>query len=185
METLPMDTLIILGGLLVIFVVLSVWKKFGAKPRPEKSQPMRTHRAAEKRAPPVSEGHGGRIQSLEVAANLPGPGEYNLKVVGTSKYQPALDAICGGKTDEGQELKVRAVLIHEDENPYDKNAIRVDIEGRTIGYLSRGDARSYRKQLSELGHPGITAACSAMIVGGWDDGEGDAGDYGVRLDLPT
>ena len=128
---------------------------------------------------------GGRTRRHEVAANLPGPGEYNLKAVGTSKYQSALDEICGGKTDEGQERKVRAVLFHEDDNPHDKNAVRVDIEGRTVGHLSRSDARNYRKQLSALGHPSITAACSAMIVGGWDRGHGDAGDYGVRLDLPT
>jgi hypothetical protein len=127
----------------------------------------------------------GRNRRNEAAANLPGTGAYNLKVVGTSNYQSALEKICGGKTDEAQELEVRAILIHEEDNPHDKKAIRVDIDGRTVGYLSRNDAREYRKQLSDLGQPGITAACSAMIVGGWDDGDEDVGSYGVRLDLPT
>lgn len=118
-------------------------------------------------------------------ANLPGPGTYSADIVGESKHQSTLEAICGGRTDEGHEKVVVATLVHEDDNPYDKKAIRVDIGGRTVGYLSRENARQYRKRLKEAGHPGITATCSAMIVGGWDRGDGDTGHFGVKLDLPT
>ncbi len=127
---------------------------------------------------------GGR-SGIEAQANLPGPGTYSVDIVGESKYQSALEAICGGRTDESQEKIVVATLVHEDNNPYDNKAIRVDVESHTVGYLSREDARQYRKSLKAAGHPGITATCSAIIVGGWDRGDGDIGHFGVKIDLPT
>jgi len=118
-------------------------------------------------------------------ANLPGPGAYALDIVGESRYQAALAHICGGRTEDGHNKIVQATLIHEDTNPHDNQAIRVDIEGRTVGYLSRENARQYRQMLQKAGHPGITATCSAVIVGGWDRGDGDTGHFGVKLDIPT
>jgi hypothetical protein len=114
-----------------------------------------------------------------------GTGAYAVEVVGESKYQMALEEICGGRTEDGVDLIVEAVLIHEDDNLYDDQAIRVDIARRTVGYLSRINAREFRMQLAKAGHPGATAACAARIVGGWDCGPDDRGYFGVRLDLPT
>jgi hypothetical protein len=127
----------------------------------------------------------GGTKKPETIANLPGPGTYSLDIVGESKYQSTLEKICGGRTEEGHEKIVQATLIHEDDNPYDNKAIRVDIDGMTVGYLSRENAREYRTRLKEAGHPGITATCSAIIVGGWDRGARDRGHFGVKLDLPT
>jgi hypothetical protein len=79
---------------------------------------------------------------------------------------------------------VEATLVHDDNNPYDNKAIRVDIAGMTVGYLSREDARQYRKLLEEAGYAGIPAICPAMIVGGWNRGGDNIGHFGVRLDLP-
>jgi hypothetical protein len=112
-----------------------------------------------------------------------GPGEYGIDVVGESSYQKALSFICGGKTQQGHDKIVEAILYHEDDIPYDNQAIRVDINEKTVGYLSRKLAREFRKKMNEAGHPGKIASCSALIVGGWirDDSEGH---FGVRLDLP-
>ena len=118
-------------------------------------------------------------------ADLPGPGTYSVEIVGESHYQEAIEAICGRRTEESADLIVQAVLVHEDENPYDSQAIRVDIQGHTVGYLSRENARKYRRELSQAGHPGIAASCTARIVGGWDCGPDDRGYFGVRLDLPA
>jgi hypothetical protein len=118
-------------------------------------------------------------------AHLPGPGTYAIDVVGESKYQGALAKICCGRTEDSQNLVVSATLVPEDDNSHDGQAVRVDIRGMTVGYLSRKNARQYRLRLKEAGHPGITATCSAVIVGGWDRGPDDQGYYGVRLDLPT
>jgi len=107
-----------------------------------------------------------------------------IDIVGESHYQCALSAICGGKTEDGHERIVQARLFHDDANPHDNMAIRVEIDGRIVGYLDRAGARVFRQRLAEAGYPGIVATCSAMIVGGWDRGDGDSGHFGVKLDLP-
>ena len=113
-----------------------------------------------------------RDSSPEPQPFLRGPGLYDFNIVGESYYQYALEEICGDKTINGHQKEVIAILIHEDDNPKDDKAIRVDIEGMTVGYLDRKFAREYRRRLSEAGYPGLTAACNALITGGW------------RLDLP-
>jgi hypothetical protein len=127
----------------------------------------------------------GKRKVNKAIVDFSGPGTYRLDIVGESNYQSALEKICGGSTYEGQELIIEAVLVPEDDNPYDKNAIRVDMSGKTVGYLSREKARQYRKKLEQAGYSVITAKCSAMIIGGWDRGRGDKGHFGVKLDLQT
>lgn len=121
-----------------------------------------------------------------LTAKLPGPGTYSVDIVGESKYQNALAEICGGKTPDGVENFVKASIVLENTNKYDSNAVRIDIEDRTVGYLSRENACQYRQKLKEAGHPGLTEAiCDAVIRGGWDRGRGDTGHFGVKIDLPT
>src|SRR5262245_2671451 len=113
-----------------------------------------------------------------MAAHLRGPGAFLLPVVGESRYQDAIEAICGPRSEEGEDRPVEARLILENDNPYDSMAVRVDIQGQTVGYLSREHARRYRKQ-----YAATEAYCDARIRGGWDRGEGREGYYGVALDL--
>ena len=112
---------------------------------------------------------------------IPGEGEYALQIVGESHYQEALAAICGGKTEDGHEKEVEARLVFENDNRYDDHAVRVDIDGKAVGYLKREHARQVRKQIKR-DDPPIT--CKAVIVGGWDRGHGDTGHFGVKLDIP-
>jgi hypothetical protein len=136
---------------------------------------------------PVTTGDRIPPQSLDqeelVYVNLLGPGTYLGNIVGESHYQDELDAICGGKTRSGHEKIVDALLVWEDNNPADNQAIRVDIEGRSVGYVSRLNARQIRRQLIKGGFAGVTGRCSAKIVGGWDRGGENTGYYGVKLDL--
>ena len=122
---------------------------------------------------------GPAAQSLR----LPGPGLFSLQAVGESNYQEALEQICGGRSYDGADLLVDATLVHEDTNPYDPEAVRVDIAGETVGYLSRAHAGVYRRQMVQAGHAGRVAVCAARIRGGWDRGEDDCGNFGVRLDV--
>jgi hypothetical protein len=124
-------------------------------------------------------------QPVIAIADLPGPGTFSVEVVGESRYLRAFELICGPRNADGEDCIVQATLVHEDDNPYDHNAVRVEIQGRSVGYLPRDTARSYRERLSQAGHAGITAECAANIRGGWDRGEGDRGYYGVWLDLPV
>ena len=123
--------------------------------------------------------------TTRVADITNGPGTYDVDVVGESHYQEALETICGGRTENTQRLVVEAVLVPEDDNPHDTKAVRIFIQDQTVGYLDRETARNFRAQMAENGLTGVTAKCSAIIVGGWDRGGGDRGHFGVKLDLPT
>lgn len=126
------------------------------------------------------------VAADNLIAKLPGPGTYSVDIVGESKYQDALERICGGKTLDGVEEYVEASLILENSNKYDNNAVRIDIDGQTVGYLSRETALQYRQGLKKAGHPDLAkAVCGARIRGGWDRGRGDTGHFGVKIDLPT
>lgn len=114
---------------------------------------------------------------------IKGPGAFTVDVVGESHYQENLEKICGGRTRESQDLKVRATLIPESDNPYDKNAVRVDIQGKTVGHLSREAAGEYRRDLRAAGFQNAPATCWANVRGGWKRGQ-DEGHFGVKLDLP-
>lgn len=122
---------------------------------------------------------GGRVPEVY----LEGPGLFGTAIVGESHYQAVLEYICGGRTDDGADEVVIARLVLEDENPYDTQAVRVEIEGHTVGYLSRSDARLYRERLTVAGQPRIIGQCTARIRGGWDRGPEDRGLFGVYLDI--
>lgn len=112
-----------------------------------------------------------------------GRGSPSFEIVGESHYQAALEDICGPKCEEGYHYSCSANLIPEPTNSYDRNAIRVDIDGRTVGYLRRDDAAKFKEDMANLGKAGYPAACLAVIVGGWDRGDGDEGHFGVKLDI--
>jgi hypothetical protein len=56
-------------------------------------------------------------QRATVAANLAGPGTFEFDIVGESHYQEALEAICGGRTEESAEHLTEAVLVLEGNPP--------------------------------------------------------------------
>lgn len=102
-----------------------------------------------------------------------------MSVVGESHYQPALHAAAGGRpAGEGLagNLPVEATLVPEPENPYDVNAVRIDVGGRPVGYLARAVAPDYQPVLLELRDRGELGWCPARITGG-TAGRG----YGIYL----
>lgn len=104
------------------------------------------------------------------AAETNDSGNCNLGAVGESNYQPALRA-AAGKSEVRHGCT--ATLVLEDSNPYDDHAVRVDVNGRTVAYLARADARRYRKH-----HQSINQQCNALIVGG-----GRGRSLGIWLDV--
>jgi hypothetical protein len=107
---------------------------------------------------------------------------FPLACVGESHYQAALEAICGPRSEEGEDLEVPALISLEDTNPYDPEAVRIDVGDRIVGYLSRPDARAYRRALQAAGLS-EALSCRARIKGGWDRGEDDRGYFGIYLDV--
>lgn len=124
-------------------------------------------------------------RSVQPALRLSGDGRFHIAVVGESRYLQAFQHIFGPRTSDGIDQECDAHLVLEDDNPFDDHAVRVDIEGRTIGYLSRADARTYRTWLAVKSRANDARCCRALVRGGWDRGGDDVGDYGVSLDLPA
>lgn len=116
---------------------------------------------------------------------LEGDGDFECEVVGESHYQDALDRIVGGKTREGHEHECEAVLVRDLSNRNDPNAVAVQINGMTVGYLSRPHARAMASIFEK--HRLAEARARALIVGGWSDrgGRKAEGHYGVKLDIPV
>lgn len=110
-------------------------------------------------------------------------GGFRVEVVGESNYQDALEAACGGRQRHGVEHDCIATLRAEPENPYDPDAVRVELDGRLVGYLSRGAAKAFKPTADRLAAAGRVGTCHAQIVGGWDREHGDRGHFGINLDL--
>lgn len=104
---------------------------------------------------------------------------YATKVVGESHYESNLRELCGQAEATMRQFATTAILTLENNNPYDRNAVRVDISGLTVGHLSRADAIIFRRR---CGSPNRAQfECDAVIVS--LHGEAVC-DYGVRLELP-
>jgi hypothetical protein len=115
---------------------------------------------------------------------ITGPGAFAVEVVGVSRRQDSLAATVERHGRNGRTVTVDALLIPEDSNPHDANAIRIELDGVLIGYLSRDNARRYRADLAAAGSAGATVRCKARIVGGFETASGERASFGVRLDLP-
>jgi len=103
-----------------------------------------------------------------------GEGAFQDEVVGESHYQPALKRIAAGE----KRKRVMARLVCEPENQYDKDAVRVDVDGKTVGHLPRERAKLHHQRLKRLNQPTAIVECEAVIV------TGSQGISGVFLDLP-
>lgn len=125
------------------------------------------------------------VPAGEGAVWMVGDGGYGIGAVGESNYQPALEALAGGRKPRGVRLNVMAELVPEDENPHDAQAVAVDIEGRRVGYLSRKHARVFREEVASARAEGMRVHCRGRIQGGWDRGRGDRGHFGVWLDIAS
>lgn len=103
------------------------------------------------------------------------PGGYDVQIVGESHYTAALDAVA-----TGQHTTTWADLIVEDDNPYDRNAVRVEIDGMKVGYLSKEMAPLVRPALLRLRERGLMGRAAATI-----NGNRREQIFGVTLDLAS
>lgn len=115
--------------------------------------------------------------------NIHGRGEFNVHVAGSSHCQDALLNICGGKhAKSGWHKHVEATLIREPENPHDRNAVRVEIDGKKVGYIPAEMAPLFDHLVQN-----IPLVCHfkvpALVIGGWHNELEDDGFFGVRLDM--
>ncbi|WP_179992014.1 MULTISPECIES: hypothetical protein [unclassified Acinetobacter] len=98
---------------------------------------------------------------------------YAYNIVGEQAYQNNLKKIAGPKEEESKFFECYANVSSDPFNQYDKNAIKVEINGLTVGYISKVEA-------AKLAGRVINKTVPAVIDGGWLDDDGE-GSYGVKL----
>jgi hypothetical protein len=115
------------------------------------------------------------------AVIINGSEEFLLHAVGESHYQNNFNTICGPKTEEGEDRIVDVMIVSEDDNPYDRNAVALYVDYLKVGYLSRENVKDFRKKYLEKRK--TYAICKGRIRGGWIGKRGE-GSYGITLDVP-
>ena len=105
-----------------------------------------------------------------------------VNAAGESHYQDALEAVAGGRTAFGVCIPlITAELVREPANPYDPNAVRVEADGRQLGYVAKEDAPRFHAVIDKLAAQDRPATCRARLTGGWDRGQLDRGTIGLQL----
>lgn len=102
---------------------------------------------------------------------------YTYNIVGEESYQSNIAKIAGKKEIHSKFFEIPAKVISEPNNKFDPNAIKVEINGYTVGYLPKDEAR-------KLSGKKIKKVVPAVINGGWHD-EKSEGSYGVKLAIST
>ena len=110
--------------------------------------------------------------------------QYSTKVVGTSFCQENLIRVCGPKKAASVELEVAAELVLENDNQADVNAVAVLVNGLKVGYLPKREAMIHRILIHGSDYSKDRLICIGKINGGWDNGYGNCGHYGVTVELP-
>jgi hypothetical protein len=110
---------------------------------------------------------------------IAGPGAFAVEVVGVSRRQDVLERAAAEDS-----AIVEALLIPDDANPHDSEAVAVYLDDELVGYLSREKARLFRADLAAAGALRATVVCKAKIVGGFETRDGGRAHFGLKLDLP-
>lgn len=110
---------------------------------------------------------------------LMGTAKFDVEIIGEEHYQTVLEAICGPGKTQGVKCYETASLKLDD-----NNAVRVEIEGKRVGYLTPETASFFRQRLIARHMPRGVGQCAALIRGGWVSSDGRKGPYEVFLDLP-
>lgn len=116
---------------------------------------------------------------------LQGNAQYNFKIIGEAAFQENLLHIAGRKQEKATCMKLNAVIQAEPTNQFDAEAVRVQINGYTVGYFDRQTAMDFKTTLAARQiAPTTKFKAGASIVGGWKDHKSE-GDFSVYLDIDT
>jgi hypothetical protein len=108
-----------------------------------------------------------------------GDNSFRLHVAGVTDRQQDLRRIVESRPSEIGRCLIPALLVPERYNREDRDAVAVQIEKRTIGYMTRDVAPAFLKALAEGNFD--LAACGAAILA-WREGSSEQIDFSVRLD---
>lgn len=104
-----------------------------------------------------------------------------LEVHGESHHQEALALVANLAGGDVLRRAVVAVLVPDPRNEYDRNAVRVEVFGRLVGYVPRDEAPPVSRMLLALQKEGIGVAGEAQIIGGGRGHSGQWLNFGISL----
>jgi hypothetical protein len=123
------------------------------------------------------------MTALPKYAHWEATGTFKIAVVGTSYYRDEIASIAQNPVTVSAMVTCLASLILDNRNPGDANAVRIVIDRRTVGYLPKEFAKSYRSYIADLpGHIHHVSAAAA-ITNGLKVGD-NTYDYTIELDIP-
>ncbi|MDP2409036.1 MAG: hypothetical protein Q8M26_01990 [Pseudolabrys sp.] len=119
-----------------------------------------------------------RIFGRKLHTKLAAGRGWTIDAVGELNYQQSLQTLYQSLGGTDHDVKTTAILVPEQNNQFDSNAVRVEISRRTVGYLSKGMATEYRAAVGTA-----SGSCGAKIVGGFLKDDGTTAYFGVKLNV--
>ncbi|TXI17956.1 MAG: hypothetical protein E6Q62_07855 [Nitrosomonas sp.] len=114
-------------------------------------------------------------------------GQFTFKVA-TKSFQGAIQQLlqkntaCSDVNSVPREHIFQACLIPDNDNPYNNNAIRIDIDNRTVGFLNLDEALKFRARLETKGLSNQITLCRAIVIEGAEEND-KTPSYNVWLDI--
>ena len=109
-------------------------------------------------------------------------GRFQLEVLGESRYSDTIRALAGEHGEAAADAHHKALLLADDNNPYEDKAVAVFLNNEMVGYLAPKDAMSFRTMLARQEISGQLTSTDAVIRGG-QVYEGKRLAYSVLLDV--
>ena len=112
-----------------------------------------------------------------------GQGSMVFDIVGESFHASAIASLVGGfpRRDSEVEAVHVAQIVPEPNNPHEKNALSIRINGMVVGYISRDEVAAYRKAILRIVESGYDPTLLARV---WARGESRTALFGsVRIAL--
>lgn len=97
-------------------------------------------------------------------------------VHGESHHAEALVGLTGRPRRNGYLVPIDVVLRREPTNPYDPNAVRVEVQGQHVGYIGRDFAPDVSQAMATCGIE--SCAFAGLLRGGYD---GERSNVGVMV----
>ena len=111
--------------------------------------------------------------------------QYDVR---SNSYQGAINQLLQENTSFPATISIdvplilNAHLIPDSDHSYDKNAVRIDIHDRAIGYLSPEEALIFHRRLSQQGLTNQVTMCK-VLIGKKRDKVNKTNIYEVKLDI--
>jgi len=114
---------------------------------------------------------GAPVQRASVLT-VPRAGYFGRDVVGESNYVKAIRNAVGKK---GGEKELWVTLEREPSNKYDRNAVRVHIQGATVGYVPKEETGEFQGLLQAAEQKNVVVMAWARV---WFSGDQNGDPYG-------